>query len=240
MPDFGVHDAADAKGRHNAADPRGDADGPFRAHQLPPIRPRHRRHPVGAVVEIEAQQVQRRRGELHGGGRHELRARHAGDLPAQLLAHVAVEVWRQQGGHVEGGEDGHAVARGEEGVAGHGDGSGDDAGRAEHADKDLVLVDAHADVGGGRCEEFGRSRSDVRGRPVADSRGDGVDGVGREIGAAVKHEYQSARLREEDGLRSEEEGSKGRLDRGGEGVSTGGILHDGPEEVSKIRSQELK
>ena len=49
---------------------------------------------------------------------------------------------RQNGGHVEGGEDGQAVADGEEGESGEGNGAGGTRGAAEHLGEAVVFVEA--------------------------------------------------------------------------------------------------
>lgn len=98
--------------------------------------------------------MQRRGSQLNSCWRYELRASHAGYSALHILAELGVDVWREQRGHVEARKDGHTVARREESVARHRNGSGDDAWRAKHSHKDLVLVDARANVCSRRGEEL--------------------------------------------------------------------------------------
>lgn len=120
------------------------------------------------------------RGEqLDGCGRGELRDGGAAQVVLQRRGHALGQQGPEERGHVEGGEDGQAVAEGEEEVAGQGDGA--DGGGGEGpvgAHVELVFVDAQTDVGGARGGELGGPGGDVGGGLVAQGRGQGVEGVG--------------------------------------------------------------
>lgn len=196
---------------------------PILAHLRPPVAPRD---PAGRrpVVYIETEQVDGGREQLDGGGRGELRDRGAADLLLQLGAHARGEHGAEQRGDVEGGEDGEAVAQREQEVAGQRDGARGPAG-AEHLDEDLVLVDAEADVGGGGGGELGGAGGDAGRGLAAEGRGRRVERVGREVGAAVQHEDEGDRLREEHRVRAREELAERGPEAAGEGVATGCVLH---------------
>lgn len=66
--------------------------------------------------------MQRRTNQLHGRGGNKLRHTRGTHVRAHALAHVCFEAGRQQRRQVEGGEDGEAVAHGEEGEGGKGHG----------------------------------------------------------------------------------------------------------------------
>ena len=234
-PDFVVHDASEAERRYDAADSRQGADAPVLGDGVPPLprgRPRARRE--GPVVQVQAEQVQGRADQLDGGGGEEL-----GDaLAAGVLLDAGAEVLGEDGaeerGHVEGGEDGHAVAEGEEEVRGQRDGARGDAGRAEQAHEDLVLVDAHADVGGGRGGELGRAGGDERDGLVLHRRRHRVERVGRQVRAAVEHEDEGKGLAEEDAVRPQEERLERCAERVAHGSAAGGVLHDGPDGRARV------
>lgn len=156
----------------------------------------------------------RRGEELDRSRGDELRRGQARDMPAQRVGQTGIDPRRQQGREVERGEDGQAVAQREEHVAGQRDGTRHGAGRAKHADKDLVLVDAEPDVCGGRGGEFGGPRGDAGGGPVGDGGGECVEGVCGHVGAGVEGEDEGAGLGEEEGLGAEEKGAE----RGADGV----------------------
>lgn len=96
------------------------------------------------------------------------------------------EMGSEQGGQVEGGEDGEAVAEGEEQVGETGDGCRRFGRGIEHARELGVLVHAEGEVHGGGGEEFCGAGGDGRGGRGGDGRGEGVHGVGGEVGAEVE------------------------------------------------------
>ena len=98
-----------------------------------------------------AKELDRCRGE-------ELRDRKAGNHSPRLLAQNAVlEVRTQQRRDVEAGKYGDAVPHGEERVRSQGHSPRRNTGRAKHAHKHLVLVDAETDVRSRGGSEFGRA-----------------------------------------------------------------------------------
>lgn len=183
-----VDDAADTKRRDDASDARRARREPAATNHAPAISPRHPGRRRGrAVVPVEAEQVQRRGKDLHGGGGEELRGGEPGDTHA--LGRVGVEVRREARGRVEGRKDGQAVAQRKDGDAGERDGArGGRAGCAEELDKGLVFVHAERDVGEGRGGELGGARGGGAGGRGRDRRGGRVERVGRQVGAAVEEE----------------------------------------------------
>ena len=199
LPHLHVDDTAHTESRHDPAYPGRRADGPVLAHGRPPVPPvgHVSSLPVSAdrpVIDVQTEQVNGRAEDLHESRRGELRQRLARgvslDLVAQPLRQHGTEQWRD----VEGRKDGHAVAQRKEGERGRRDGAEGGAGGPEQLHKDLVLVDAEADVGGRGGGELGGARGDVGGRQVPDGRGRRVERVGRQIGAAVEHEDEGERF----------------------------------------------
>jgi hypothetical protein len=201
---LGVHHATDAKRRHDAAYARRGADGPVLLHNHPAVGPRHAL--AAAIVQVQTEQVHGRGEDLHGGRGQELRD----GLPAEALLHLGAQAAADDGaeerGHVERGEDGQAVARGEEGVGREGDGTRRAAG-SEESGKGLVFEEAEADVGGRRGSELCGSAGNVCRGFVLYGRGDCVNGVGCEVGAAVQHADEGEGFREDEVMRSAEEGN---------------------------------
>jgi hypothetical protein len=120
LPNLEIDDSTHAKCRHNAPDAcqralRPVPYDPARATVGPAQRG------AGPVVQIEAQQVQRRAHELDRCGRDKLRNAGCGDVLADLVAHVCVEARCKERREVEAGEDCQAVAHGEESECGQGD-----------------------------------------------------------------------------------------------------------------------
>lgn len=172
--------------------------------------------------------MERCRDELHGSRGEELRTRRPCYVPLHTLGQTLIDPRPEQRGHVEGRKDGEAIADGKQCVADGGDGPWDGAGGAEHADEDLVLVHAEADVGGTAGGELGGAGCDGGGGLGLHGRGGGVEGVGGEVGAAVEHADEGGGLGEDDGVGAEEQGAERGLERLREGVATRGVLHDGP------------
>lgn len=169
--------------------------------------------------------MQRRADHLHHGGRGKLRDRLARDLLLELVRQALRQDGAEQGGHVERGEDGQAVADREEGVRGQADGPRGARG-AKQADVDGVLVDADAHVGGGAGGELEGARRDLGRGLVLDRRGGRVERVGRQVGAAVDHEDEGHGLGEEERVRAPEKGGQGGLEGAAHGLATRGVLHD--------------
>lgn len=118
---------------------------------------------VGAIVQIQPPQVQRRAQQLDAGGGQDLRhalARHQG-FPLVRER----DQRREPRGQVEGGENGEGVAEREERIACGRNGAGDESAcgrgsrwqRTEHPRKLAVFVEAEGHVDGGSGEEFGRT-----------------------------------------------------------------------------------
>lgn len=161
--------------------------------------------------------MRRRRKHLNRRRRRKLQHRLSTDHPARLVAHIPSHGGAQQDRDVEARENSNAVARCEEGVACGGDAAHGLAYGAKHARVDLVFVDAHADIGGGGGGEFGGARGDVRGGFILQGGGEGVDGVGGEVGCAVGDEDEGYRFGEEHGVGLEEERAERGFDGGAEG-----------------------
>lgn len=163
--------------------------------------------------------MDRRREQLDGGGRGKLRDGLTADPPAHLGAQMPRDDGAEQRRHVEGREDGEAVAQREERVGGQRHGARRPAG-PEQLHVDLVLVDAEPDVGGRGGGELVRSRRHVR-RGLAAHRGRGrVERVRGQIGAAIEHEDERYRAREEHRARAREQSAQGGLEARGEGAAT--------------------
>lgn len=181
--------------------------------------------------------MQRRAEHLDGGGGGELGEGLARDLLLELGRQALREDGAEQRGHVERGEDGHAVAHGEEHVRGQADGARRARG-PEQLDVDLVLVDADADVGSGAGGELERAGRDLGGVAAPDRRRRRVERVGRQVRAAVHHEDEGDGLGEEERVRPAEEGREGRLEGVGHGRAARGVFHDRPgEKRSRSASQ---
>ena len=129
--------------------------------------------------------MQRRAHELNRRGRHKLRHARAAHILDHLLAHLLLQLGRKQGRQVERGEDGEAVAHSEEGEGGERDGAFGPR-RAEELGEFVVFVEAQGEVGGrGEGEFLGAGGGRGEGGMCARG-GDGVDCVGREVGAEVE------------------------------------------------------
>lgn len=222
-PHLGVDNAAHTKRRDDSTYSRRGTHGPVLPHEVPPFP--HAGH-GRAIIQVQPEEVQRRGEELNGGGGEELGGREAGDVAAHIGREPLIEIRREEGRDVEAGKDGHAVADGEEGEAGHGHGFGGDARGAEELDEDLVLVDAGGDVGGGAGGELGGAGRDAVGGLVGERGRGGVDGVGRQVRAAVEEEDERRGLGEEDVVGAEEERAEGCEEGLFEGGATGGVFHD--------------
>lgn len=172
--------------------------------------------------------------ELDRGRGEELGCRQARDVAPHRVGEPGVHPRGQETRQVEGGEDGQAVAHGEEEVAGQRDGPGHSAGGPEEADEDLVLVDAQADVCGGRGGELAGAGGDGGGGAVGHGGGGGVERVGRHVGAGVEGEDEGAGAREQQGLGPGEERAKRGADGVGEGVAARGVFHDGAARTGQL------
>lgn len=89
----------------------------------------------------------------------------------------------------------------------------------------MVFEETEADVCSGRSCKFEGIGGNVCSGSVLDSRGDGVEGVGCEVGAAVQHADEREGFREDEVVGMTEEGGEGFFERVFEGCLTGGILH---------------
>lgn len=161
--------------------------------------------------------MRRRREHLNRRRRRKLQHRLPTDHPTRLVAHIPPHGGPQQDGDVEARKNSNAVARRKEGVAGGGDAAHGLADGAEHARVDLVFVDAHADVGCRGSGEFGGAGGYVGGGLILEGGGEGVDGVGGEVGCAVGDEDEGDGFGEEHGVGLEEERAERGFDGGAEG-----------------------
>lgn len=178
-----------------------------------------------------------RRENLDEGGRGELHDRLTVDAPAHFVGHeVLAHGGAQQRRDVEAREDGHAVAQGEEGVRGHGHAADGLADGPKHARVDLVLVDAHEDVGGRGRGELCRARGHGGGGLILDGRDRGVEDVGGQVGAAVDGEDEGDGAGKEHGVGAQEEVAQRVFDRGAEAGAARGVFHDRPVWVGVFAS----
>lgn len=129
--------------------------------------------------------MQRGADELNRSGGDKLRDGRRSHVGFCGGGHAGVEVRREQGREVEGGEYGQAVAQGEEGEGGQGHGPGGRCG-AEELGELRVFVQAEGEVGAAGCEEFGRARGRAGQWCVVRGAGERVDAVGGEVGAEVE------------------------------------------------------
>ena len=184
LPDLSVNHAPNTKRRHNPTYPRECALAPVHHHLADPaLRSPHAR--LRPVIQIQTQQMQRRAHELDRRGCHKLRHARAAHVLGHLLAHLLLQLGRKQGRQVERSEDGEAVAYGEKGEGGKRNGAFGPR-RAEELGEFVVFVEAQGEVGGrGEGEFLGAGGGRGEGGMCARG-GDGVDCVGREVGAEIE------------------------------------------------------
>lgn len=244
LPDFVVDDAADAKRRDDAADARRARRQPPCANHAPAVPPRHRPLRASfpsrrAIVQIQTEQMQRRRKQLHRRGRQELRGREARNPHA--LRCIRIQVRRQPCRYIKRCKDRQAVPQRENRKHRRRHGSRRRrTRRAEELDERLVLVHAERDVGeGGRGELGGTCGGGARGEGRGRGRG-GVERVGGEIGAAVEEEDEADGLGGERAEGVPDERGEGGAEGGEDGrAGAGGVFHDGSvREVRERRGGE--
>lgn len=119
-PAFRIQEPADTKGRNDAAHAQKGCANPVATDATDAL---FGRHGLGAVVQVQTEEVDRCADELDGGGDGELGDE---DLEVFLGGNGVWDCGGEHGGETEGAENGEAVAEKEGGVCSEGDASAAD------------------------------------------------------------------------------------------------------------------
>ena len=151
-PNLRINHPTHPKSRHNPTYPRRRTLRPIPQDlRAPTIHAPHTR--PRPIIQIQPQQMQRRRHQLHSRRGNELRCTSTAHIPPYALTHMCFEARREERREVEGREDGEAVADCEKCESGQGNGAYGARG-AEELCEFVVFVETQGEVGGGSGKEL--------------------------------------------------------------------------------------